>query len=81
MSLSGSDGARPMRDADPALAGIIRRRLENALGDRDRASAGVMSTRVRRILVAVWPRRMSHSVRFSMTCAVISRGPCFGIAA
>ena len=33
MSLSGSDGARPMREADQALAGIIRRRLENALGD------------------------------------------------
>jgi AraC-like DNA-binding protein len=51
MSLSGSDGARPMREADPAQAGIIRRRLENALGDRDRESAGVMSTRVRRLLV------------------------------
>jgi AraC-like DNA-binding protein len=51
MSLSGADGARPMRQADEALAGIIRRRLENALGDRDRASAGKMSTRVRRLLV------------------------------
>jgi hypothetical protein len=37
MSLSPSDGSRPMCecDADAALAGIIRRRLENALGDRD----------------------------------------------
>jgi AraC-like DNA-binding protein len=51
MSLSPSDGSRPMCEADAALAGIIRRRLENALGDRDRASAGVMSTRVRRVLV------------------------------
>jgi AraC-like DNA-binding protein len=51
MSLSTSDAFRPMRQADPALAGIIRRRLENALGDRDRSRAGAMSTRVRRLLV------------------------------
>jgi AraC-like DNA-binding protein len=51
MSLSATDAARPMLDADAALAGIIRRRLENALAARDRSSAGVMSTRVRRILV------------------------------
>ena len=51
MSLSASDGARPMHEADAALAGIIRRRLENALGDRDRSSAGAMSTRVRHLLV------------------------------
>ena len=31
MSLSAADASRPMRDADAALAGIIRRRLENAL--------------------------------------------------
>jgi AraC-like DNA-binding protein len=51
MSLSAADAARPMRDADAALAGIIRRRLENALGVRDRSDAGTMSARVRRILV------------------------------
>ncbi len=51
MSLSASDGARAMRDADPALSSIIRRRLENALGDRDRSDAGAMSTRLRHILV------------------------------
>ena len=51
MSLSASDALRPMREADAALAGIIRRRLENALGDRDRSRAGAMSTRVRRMLV------------------------------
>jgi AraC-like DNA-binding protein len=51
MSLSAADAARPMLDADAALAGIIRRRLDNALGDRDRSSAGEMSTRVRRLLV------------------------------
>jgi AraC-like DNA-binding protein len=51
MSLSASDAARPMREADAALAGIIRRRLENALGDRDRSSSGALSTRVRRVLV------------------------------
>src|SRR4051812_10190665 len=39
MILSASDGARPMREADEPLAGIIRRRLENALDDRDRTSA------------------------------------------
>jgi AraC-like DNA-binding protein len=50
MSLSTADAARPMRDADAALAGIIRRRLENALGARDRSS-GAMSTRVQRLLV------------------------------
>jgi AraC-like DNA-binding protein len=51
MSLSASDASRPMREADAALAAIIRRRLENALGDRDRSSTGAMSTRVRRIFV------------------------------
>ena len=51
MSLSAADAARPMCDADAALAAIIRRRLENALELRDRASTGAMSTRVRRILV------------------------------
>ncbi len=50
MSLSAADAARPMRDADVALAGIIHRRLENALGARDRSSAG-SRTRVRRLLV------------------------------
>ena len=58
MSLSASDGSRPMREADAALAGIIRRRLENALGDRDRSSAGELSTRVRRVLV----ERLGQSV-------------------
>ena len=58
MSLSASDASRPMQDADAALEGIIRRRLENALGDRDRSSAGVMSTRVRRIMV----ERLGQSV-------------------
>ena len=51
MSLSASDASRPMREADPALAAIIRRRLENALGDRDRSNTGATSTRVRHLLV------------------------------
>ena len=51
MSLSPADAARPMRDADAALAGIIHRRLENALEVRTRSSAGAMSTRARHILV------------------------------
>jgi AraC-like DNA-binding protein len=51
MGLSASDGAHPMHEADPELAAIIRRRLENALSDRDRSGAGTMSTRVRHLLV------------------------------
>jgi AraC-like DNA-binding protein len=51
MILSASDAFRPLQDADPALVEIIRRRLENALGDRDRTGAGAMSTRVRHMLV------------------------------
>jgi AraC-like DNA-binding protein len=51
MSLSGSDAARPMRAADAALEGIIRRRLEHALAERDRARVGVTTAGVRHILV------------------------------
>jgi len=51
MSLSAADAVRPMRDADAALAGIIRSRLDNALGVRDRSSGGTMAARVRRLLV------------------------------
>jgi AraC-like DNA-binding protein len=51
MSISASDVARAMREADAPLEGIIRRRLENALGDRERSGARAMSTRVRRLLV------------------------------
>ena len=58
MSLDAADAARPMREADAALAGIIRRRLENALGNRDRSSGGVTSTRVRRMVV----ERLGQSV-------------------
>ena len=58
LSLDAADAARPMREADAALAAIIRRRLENALGDRDRSSDGVTSTRVRRIVV----ERLGQSV-------------------
>ena len=57
MSLSAADAARPMRDADAALAGIIRRRLENAREARDRSSAGAMSTRVSHMLVELWGSR------------------------
>ncbi len=58
MSLSAADASRPIREADPALAQIIQRRLENALGVRDRANAGAVSTRVRRVLV----ERLGQSV-------------------
>ena len=51
MALSATDAARPMRDADAALAEIIRRRLENARGERERSSSGAMSTRVRHLVV------------------------------
>ena len=51
MRLGPADAARPMREADDALAAIIRRRLEDALGARDRSSAGSMSARVGRLLV------------------------------
>ncbi len=51
MILSASDASRPMREADAALCAIVRRRLENALGDRSRARAGEMTTRVRHMLV------------------------------
>ena len=61
MSLSAVDAARPMCDADAALAGIIRRRLENALELRDQTSAGALSTRVRRILVSISGSRSSPS--------------------
>jgi AraC-like DNA-binding protein len=51
MSLSASDIARPMQEPDAALEAIIRRRLEDALVDRERSSAGVMSTRLRRLVL------------------------------
>ena len=58
MSVSASDGSRPMREADAALEGIIRRRLENPLGDRDQSSGAEMGTRVRCVLV----ERLGQSV-------------------
>ena len=51
MGLSASDASRPIRDADAALARIVQGRLENALGERYRSSAGSTSTRVRHVLV------------------------------
>ena len=51
LSLSADDAARPLRDADAALAAIIRRRLENALTDRDRSGTASMSARVRQLVV------------------------------
>src|SRR5262245_60218837 len=51
MMLRTSDTARPMREADAALAGIIQRRLESARGDRERTGDTPLSTRVRGILV------------------------------
>ena len=51
MILSVSDGARPMLGADEALSSVVRRRLEKALGERDRQEAGPFSGRVRRLMV------------------------------
>lgn len=46
-----NDGARQLGGADPALAGIVRRRLDKALVERDRSQDGSMTTRVRRCLL------------------------------
>lgn len=40
MLLSAADAARPMRDADEALASIVRRRLDKALAERLRHRSG-----------------------------------------
>jgi AraC-like DNA-binding protein len=51
MILSRADADRPLRGADPALSGIVRRRLEKALAERAVDVKGPMSVRVRRILM------------------------------
>ena len=51
LAYSDSDGALPLGGADPALAAIVRRRLDKALTDRDRSDDGSMTTRVRRCLL------------------------------
>jgi AraC-like DNA-binding protein len=51
MILTRADADRPLRGADPALSGIVRRRLEKALAERDMDARGPMSVRVRRILM------------------------------
>ena len=51
MSFLAADAARPIREADAALARIIRGRLDRALQERDRSSAGTMSAHVRRVVV------------------------------
>jgi AraC-like DNA-binding protein len=49
--LSRTDAERQLRGADPALAAIVRRRLEKALAERDRPEASSLTARVRRLLV------------------------------
>lgn len=71
-----ADTALPMCDADAALSGGIRRRLENALELRDRASDGAMGTHLRRILVehleqSVLTRRSGQS--FSVSRRTLTR--------
>jgi AraC-like DNA-binding protein len=51
MILSAVDAARPMRAADDALSSIIRRRLDKALAERDLHGAGLLSGRVRHMMV------------------------------
>ena len=73
MALRGSDAARPMREADPALAGIIHRRLENARSDRDRSGAAPLSTLVRRVLVEHLGRSALTLDAVAVTLAVSRR--------
>ncbi|WP_162271298.1 AraC family transcriptional regulator [Luteitalea pratensis] len=49
--LNARDARRPLRDADEALAAIVRRRLERVLALQDARSTGPLSGRVRRVLV------------------------------
>jgi AraC-like DNA-binding protein len=51
MMLSAADAARPLREADEALAEIVRRRLDKTLVDRARTAAETAGSRVRRMLL------------------------------
>ena len=49
--LSAEDAARPLTGADPALAEIVRKRLDELLAARAVAPAGAVTTRVRAFMV------------------------------
>jgi AraC-like DNA-binding protein len=49
--LRAADAMLPMQGADEALATIVRRRLDKALGERDQQAPDRLSARVRRLLV------------------------------
>lgn len=51
MIVSAADAARPLREADAALAEIVRRRLDKALVDRERLAVESTAGRVRRFLL------------------------------
>jgi AraC-like DNA-binding protein len=51
ISFSNTDGARPLRSADAALAATIHRRLDKALTQLDRPGDASTAARVRRVLV------------------------------
>ena len=71
MILSRTDADRSLRGADPALSGIVRRRLEKALAERDADGRGPMSVRVRRLLMddlgqtALTPAAVARSLEVS----------------
>jgi AraC-like DNA-binding protein len=51
MVLRGDDAERPLRGADPALAAIVRRRLDKALAEREQPDGGSLAIRVRRMML------------------------------
>jgi AraC-like DNA-binding protein len=53
--LAASDAARPLRSADPALAGVVRRRLEKMLA-QVHATGDSTADRVRRVLLPTLAR-------------------------
>ena len=55
--LYARDAQRPLRDADDALATIVRRRLERVLALQDARLGGPLTARVRRLLVESLGRR------------------------
>lgn len=69
--LDARDAERPLLDADDALAGIVRRRLDKLLAAQDARKTGALSSRVRRFLVeaightAVTPERTAQALMTS----------------
>ena len=55
--LSAEDAARPLTGADPALAEIVRKRLDKLLAARAVAQSGAVTTRVRALMVEEFGQR------------------------